>query len=101
MTSMVEKMARAAYESGRKQISVAGIVLPPWDDLTDEMRQAVYPNMIEALKAIREPTEAMKEAGQSHHWGHSMDYTRPEDERANCGDIFTAMIDAAIAEAGK
>lgn len=47
-----------------------------------------------AIQAMREPIEAMIEAGYGFHWGS--DQAANEDERENVKNIYQAMIDEAL-----
>lgn len=61
-----------------------------WADLADEDRSPFVKAVRAVLTAIREPSEGMVEAGQENHMDLQNDDQVPV--------IFTAMIDAALAE---
>ena len=76
MTTMIERVARAICDATGEF---------SWDE-EDEITRSEFRNeAIAAIEAMREPTEAMIEAG---HWHSGSD----------AGPCFTAMIDAALKE---
>lgn len=90
---MVEKVARAiAAEMGTDWGGPLGE-----SDLSFLPYKARYMSMARAaIEAMREPTEAMKEAGfQAGHLGDGeWEYADPES-------AYTAMIDAALSPSGE
>ena len=82
--SLVERVARALAEAD------TGDVEHGYRDLARA-----------AIRAMREPTEGMKVAGEKRLDFDDRDSGPHVDEfhRSVCGHVFSAMIDAALAEA--
>ena len=98
--TMVEKMARAYWAQWRYEWEQTGSTapLPEWDDLPSTAKSATQFCFLAALKAMREPTNAMCEAGSigpMEREGSPI----PAITTSQADAAFTAMIDAAIAEA--
>ena len=80
MTDMIERAARA----------LAGVPMRDWQEPGGELDRLRLREAVRAvLRSIREPSEAMIEAGERVGFGN-----RP-------ADYFTAMIDAIIKDAGQ
>jgi hypothetical protein len=98
MTDMVERVARAIWERRRESARSRGIMLEAWGErgpfrgdvpiLNDILGEACA-----AIEAMREPTEAMVNAGcrldEDLEWAEH-DYAVPK--------IWGAMVDAALKE---
>lgn len=86
MGEMVERVARAIAKDRAE----------PWDDLSEDDRSSFIETGRAAIEAMREPTGDMVEAVYGGHfdvyWSYESD-GRPGDP----ADIFTAMINAALA----
>lgn len=84
--SMVERVARAIEASlgGRTNSSDVNPIIDP---LHPDLRAALPGMARAAVAAMREPTEAMKEAGATYC-----------QEYADSLDAYHAMIDAALKE---
>lgn len=84
MTTMIERVARAAYKNW-----ILGVedLEPRWKDLPESHRENMMASMRAALAELREPTEAMVDAG----WHETV---------PNClvRPCWQAMIDAALEE---
>ncbi len=79
--SMIERVAKAIYEDRN------GAGCKPWSHRPIAHRRPYLDDARAALKAMREPTEAMRTAGINVEPLHS-------DPR----DIYRAMIDVALSE---
>jgi len=96
MTTMIERVALAPGERAEliddAQYSDGKLYLSPGDiqvavvDLVTLARAAI--------EAIRAPTDAMREAGESALSQNGVDYVEPDDSLV----CFEAMIDAALNE---
>lgn len=103
MSKMVERVARAIYA---KRPDCLG---KPWPIETDEQRRR-YPHFPiaavdlsyeyarAAIEAMREPNEAMVEAGQLYVWQDGEPTAGPHAVQRR---VFVAMIDAALEEPAK
>lgn len=92
--TMVERVARAmASEAGE------GWWVFPDPEEAEATEKVWMVRARIALSAMREPTEAMKEAG-----AEAGDWVEPADDdhdRAFAGEVFRAMIDTALQEQDK
>lgn len=79
--TMRERIARVAYDEAFPQVA--------WEIAGDHRQQFFLDQADAVLAAMREPTEAMVTAG--YDVGYSPD-------PLPCGDVWKAMIDAAISE---
>lgn len=82
---MVERAARAIYETHW----VEGA--PVWENASRKVREWVRAQARNVFPAIREPTEAMKIAGNEHHSGASVPLYRSYSTIR----LWRAMCDAA------
>jgi hypothetical protein len=83
--TMIERMAsEIASGTGISWLSIG-------DDSKSRYRKVARA----VLTAMREPTEEMKLAGVK-----APNYLEDQSSRRGCGNIYTAMIDAALAEEG-
>lgn len=87
--NMIEKMAKAYWN--------AGLMVPRWDDESEDQRQVVRQRMRAVLEALREPTDEMINAkdfrGERAIWDASSCHY--------CGgpkENWNIMVDAALAE---
>lgn len=102
--TMIERAARAAYEGHRERFNAteAGgpeYELESWEDGIEALREDWRQFIRDALKAMREPTEAMllasDDAWRAEFGGlYSKSPTRVPGQRA----MWRAMIDAALNE---
>lgn len=83
----LERAARAAREAENKRL---GNILPPWEDSTDEMRDAWRGIALAVFETIREPSEAMKSAG----WLSDLPFT----PSIKVDVVWQAMIEAALSK---
>lgn len=83
--SMIERVARAIYDSEGNQTKDPGGSWRPSRLEDDENKELYFDYARAAIEAMREPTEQMREDGHIY---------AGED----CGPCFTAMIDAALNE---
>lgn len=90
MTSPLERAARAAQEADGAYAHESGMWMKEGGLVTDshwnDIARAV-------LTAIREPSEEMLVAGIT-----APNYLEDQSSRRGCGNIYAAMIDAALAE---
>lgn len=97
MSDMIERVARAIYAE-RYLVEIAFGAMPAWEDVQGSDRTGTFDEARAALEAMREPTEAMTSAtsgvvtGCDGEYG---DYNVYCDDRV-AGEIWTAMIDAAL-----
>ena len=85
MSEMVERVARSLYHAHSRN--------KPYDILQPEFQRQYEKQARAAIEAMREPTEAMEEAGfQAGHEGDG------EWEYASPASTYTAMIDAALSQ---
>ena len=87
MSEMVERVARAIYE-GRN-----GRGCKPWSLLTQMHKGPYFQDAKDAIRAMREPTEAMVNSPMARCYN-----TGPFAEK-EVRRIFRAMIDAALSDA--
>ena len=81
MTSMLERMARAFWDADE-----VAARYDPWNQLPKTVRDGITRRMAAALDVLREPDEAMLDAGKC---GYGVGYTHDVEV------AFQAMIDAA------
>jgi hypothetical protein len=79
--SMVERVAKAIQQASFRMIR------PSWDSLDNAEKDQWRIRARAAIESLREPTEAMIEAGKSPGWSHWESRGR-----------FNLMIDAALNE---
>lgn len=87
MTDMVERVARAI---GKAEMGDAYFIGLHWN-MNAPNRSRLCNMSYAAIQAMREPTEAMVETGESVRGNHLSDY--PDNGTKS---IFSAMIDAAL-----
>ncbi|BCA57706.1 hypothetical protein [Sphingomonas sp. HMP6] len=94
--TMIERIARHLCKA--EFYDPDDVVGTASDDGTDDNNPALY--WIEwsadakvILQLLREPTEAMKTAGVT-----APHYLEDQSSRRGCGNIYSAMIDAALTE---
>lgn len=89
--SPLERAARALasyrYEHGA---DCQGLVRLQW---VEKFWRYYVPEARAVLMAVREPSEDMKKAGSL-----APNYIEDQSSARGCGNIFTAMIDAALGE---
>jgi hypothetical protein len=86
---MVERVARALYAIRMETADGAGLHEPyVWETDNNAYREHCLREARAAIEAMREPTEAMVEAGVSAETGKTLG-----DRVSNC---YAAMIDAAL-----
>lgn len=88
----LERAARALhkdYVEGRIRMGVAPSDLPAWEDLGPDGEFSFYAPARAVIEAIREPSEAMWDAGDDHC---------PHRDTANPTKVWAAMIDALLEE---
>lgn len=91
MNDMIERVARALAP-------LAWATLGLSDTLANQAtRTASLRRARAAIKAMREPTEAMRQCGVHGQWSGVIEGI-PEDERDAATSLWQAMIDAALAE---
>jgi len=101
--SMIETVARAAYErmiEGIKTMHpIPGQEFPDekWDGLAPELQQHWRDIARAAIAAMREPTEAMLEAGTTHGIT-AYRCTMTQLRHGDAEETWWAMIDAALKE---
>lgn len=78
--SMIERVARAMWNTTE---------VTSWDGAPGSIRRMFLNGARAAIKAMREPTDAMVDAGLSRDDGA---------DPTNAAGVFTAMIDAALNE---
>ena len=96
MTTMIEQMAKKIYA-----LRISGFMHgPKFEDLPTGFSGAIIWEAEEALKALLDPTEAMKEAGRKcvRDYFDDIEPLMPTDIGSI---IFRAMIQAALNEAQK
>ena len=84
--SIIERAARALFESQPR--------IERWDDLDPNSKSIFLHKARKVIKAIREPSAAMIEAGLAECYAD----WRESVCREFLPDIWKAMIDAALAE---
>lgn len=84
-TSMIERVARAAYE---KFIEDVRDLEPKWDDLPQSHRDRMITSQRAAIEVMREPTPSMLQAGV---WADSEDGASDNPQ-----NIWQGMIDKAL-----
>ena len=98
--TLTERMSRAYWCEWRQRWErITGEQQPEWDELSDNARAATECCFLAALRAIREPTPTMCDAGE----GFNIRCGCPDCDHKVWDCIaagWQAMIDAAIAEAG-
>ena len=88
--SMVEKVARAIWDE--RENTFPKRVKTTWAGGTGIAKQLTMDLARAAMKAMREPTQHMANAGWSAIAGHA------DDPQGAAWPIFNAMIDAALDE---
>jgi hypothetical protein len=95
---MIERAAKVAYQTWQKAQGFGAF--PPWPDIPP-MTKALYISVQRAaIEAMREPTEAMIDAGErvSARVG-AIDCHTQIDLPASPAEVWCAMIDAVIGAA--
>jgi len=96
---MIERLTAAIYEACKERVEWSGSYLTdrhPETGVFNFDGEMPVPEIIKhVLAAMREPTEGMLKAGVI-----APNYLEDQSSRRGCGNIFTAMIDAALAEEG-
>lgn len=85
--NMVERMARAMVREFECR----------WEALNGVQQEMARFRARAALKAMREPTEAMKRCGIQAGWSGVIDGSAPLEQDA-AAELWGRMIDAALAE---
>ncbi|HLX18470.1 MAG TPA: hypothetical protein VKS24_25055 [Bradyrhizobium sp.] len=89
MNEMVERVAEAIYKTDP-------VGVRPWQDAPISNRDDCLACARAAIAAMREPTEAMVEAGEAEMYEH---HEKPEDwTLENTKTAWMMMIDAALAD---
>ena len=103
MESMIDRVAKAIYAQLQNEIGRCGHISYGDEELTDIVIDGTADLLKvakSAIEALREPTDAMKKAGEFHDISFSygdedsFGYVSMDD----AGDIFRDMIDAALKE---
>lgn len=90
---MIDKAARRLYE--HQAWAMGGY--PAWQSVPATVQEAYRRWAADVIKAIRVPSEAMNSAGTNvGEWRLDTD---GDSMAGNAGDVFTAMIDAALKDA--
>jgi hypothetical protein len=90
MSEMIEKVARAMYEKLRAELTPEKV--NDWESVKAEGSYHMAARA--AVEAMREPTRAMRDAGQNPCW---TPLSPTYDDDAAVGGMWRAMIDAALA----
>ena len=92
MSEMVERVAKALYERWAKGFSVARV----WEDNRDEELRVDFLDIARtAIAPMREPTEAMQDAGRDAITHAEAAGMRPA-HKIKAGEAWRAMIDGAL-----
>jgi hypothetical protein len=88
---MIERVARAIADSDRVHVNIG---LPKWKDMTEFNRNNYRFAAKAAIEAMREPTAAMKSRAAKEC--STTDLASEQDFQEQYGDVWDAMIDAAL-----
>jgi hydrogenase maturation factor len=91
MNEIAERMAKAAYEKFNENL--IGDLEPYWLDLDQSFKERLIEAQRAAIRAIRDPTEAMVAAPEMNDWVWWTDVdVKPEEIAA----AWRSMIDEAL-----
>lgn len=99
--TMVERVARAI--SADMERGFPPRVQSSWETLSDQARETMMLRARAAIAAMREPTEAVLNAG-ADHMHEAIDYSMEPGEGIDgyyVTPVWQAMIDQALAEEGE
>lgn len=86
MADMIEKAARAQYEHYME--GLIGCCEPSWSDLPDSHKLRMVSSFAKGLEALRDPSEAMVDAGVTAPFGGTMG--------SRVTNSYQAMIDEIL-----
>ncbi|ARR53477.1 hypothetical protein HY78_08610 [Rhizorhabdus wittichii DC-6] len=95
----LERAARALWELDTASAN-PGVSFNPLHEQSDETKQRYAERVRAVLTAIRRPSEAMVEASESG-WRSALGSVwsgQPDQKKHAAWEMYTAMIDAALAE---
>lgn len=91
MNEMIERAARASFAYWKQQNSIAS----NFEDLNPVELEFAYGHARAVIETLREPTEAMMDAGYNHPLAKHAD-TLQDMRRQNAKNFLNAMIDVAL-----